>query len=159
MTKGCGIILLDPKYAHNVGNALRAAACFGASHLFWTGDRVPPMDAWPEGARLPREERLRINQHVPLIGGVSIHNVIDSAETLGYTPICVERRKEAENLLDFVHPERAVYVFGPEDGEVPKGIRTDCHRFVSIPTKNDGPLNLAMAVNIVLYDRIGKEDH
>jgi tRNA(Leu) C34 or U34 (ribose-2'-O)-methylase TrmL len=45
-------------------------------------------------------------------------------------------------------------VFGPEDGHVPKGIRTACHRFVTIPSH--GCLNLAAAVNVVLYDRMAK---
>ena len=70
--------------------------------------------------------------------------------------MCVERRSQAENLVDFEHPERAVYIFGPEDGEVSKGVRSVCHRFVCIPTLNDGPLNLAAAVNVVLYDRLAK---
>jgi tRNA(Leu) C34 or U34 (ribose-2'-O)-methylase TrmL len=55
-----------------------------------------------------------------------------------------------------VHPDQVVYVFGPEDGHVPKRFRASCHRFVSIPTANDGPLNLAAAVNVVLYDRAAK---
>jgi tRNA(Leu) C34 or U34 (ribose-2'-O)-methylase TrmL len=45
-------------------------------------------------------------------------------------------------------------VFGPEDGHVPKGVRGACHRFVTIPS--DGCLNLAAAVNVVLYDRMAK---
>jgi tRNA C32,U32 (ribose-2'-O)-methylase TrmJ len=54
-----------------------------------------------------------------------------------------------------VHPENAVYVFGPEDGSIPPVFRRHCHRFVSIPSKHC--LNLAAAVYIVLYDRNQKE--
>jgi tRNA(Leu) C34 or U34 (ribose-2'-O)-methylase TrmL len=71
-------------------------------------------------------------------------------------PVCVERSAAAELLVDFVHPDHALYVFGPEDGSVSKGWRASCHRFVSIPTVNAGPLNLAAAVNVVLYDRQAK---
>lgn len=78
------------------------------------------------------------------------------ARTHGLVPVCVERRPEAESLTTFVHPEHAIYVFGPEDGNVPKGWRHFCHRFVNIPTLNDGPLNLAASVNVVLYDRMAK---
>ncbi len=49
------------------------------------------------------------------------------------------------------HPEDAFYVFGPEDGGLPKPVRLLCHRFAVIPTHHC--LNLAAAVNVVLYDR------
>lgn len=147
---GCAVLLLEPKFPHNVGGALRAAACFGASHLWWTGDRVPPPTRWPAGARLPREERLRINRLVDW------GHLDGELPALQLVPVCVERSERAESLVDFVHPERALYTFGPEDGAVTKGWRASCHRFVSIPTANRGPLNLAAAVNVVLYDRQAK---
>jgi len=53
------VLLCDPKFAHNVGNALRACALLGAGRLYWTGDRVPGPEQWPSGTRLPREERLK----------------------------------------------------------------------------------------------------
>lgn len=145
-----GVLLLNPKFPHNVGGALRAAACFGADIFRWNGERVPSPDKWPEGARLPREERLRINQSVDW-GWLE-----EIGDLIGLTPICVEKVDQAESLCDFVHPENALYVFGPEDGGVTKGWRSHCHRFVCIPTTNDGPLNLSAAVNIVLYDRLQK---
>lgn len=145
-----GVLLVNPKFPHNVGGALRAAACFGADMMRWTGERVPSPDEWPDGARLPREERLRINQAVDW-------GVLAGAQELrGMTPVCVEKVEQAESLVDFVHPENPLYVFGPEDGNVTKGWRSACHRFVCIPTSNDGPLNLAAAINVVLYDRIAK---
>jgi tRNA(Leu) C34 or U34 (ribose-2'-O)-methylase TrmL len=53
--------------------------------------------------------------------------------------------------VSFEHPGDALYVFGPEDGGLPKAVRLHCHRFVFIPTHHC--LNLAAAVNVVLYDR------
>jgi tRNA(Leu) C34 or U34 (ribose-2'-O)-methylase TrmL len=77
----------------------------------------------------------------------------------GYTPVAVEVRDEAEPLDTFLHPDDAVYVFGPEDGSLRRGILTSCHRFLRIPTAVRTPLNLAAAVNIVLYDRHVKRLH
>jgi tRNA(Leu) C34 or U34 (ribose-2'-O)-methylase TrmL len=70
------------------------------------------------------------------------------------TPIAVEVRPNAERLPDFEHPLNALYVFGPEDGTLDRGILEACHRFVVIPSTNC--LNLAAAVNVVLYDRMAK---
>lgn len=34
------VLLLDPKYPHNIGNAVRACAVFGVPQLRWIGTRV-----------------------------------------------------------------------------------------------------------------------
>lgn len=34
------VTLIDPKYPHNVGAALRACSCWGVGQLWWTGRRV-----------------------------------------------------------------------------------------------------------------------
>jgi tRNA(Leu) C34 or U34 (ribose-2'-O)-methylase TrmL len=148
------VLLVDPKFPHNVGNALRACALLDAHVLAWTGDRVPDPKHWPEGARLPREERMKCYARTEL-------RWLESADVrfVDAVPVCVEITAGAEDLRDFPHPEPALYVFGPEDGGVPKGIRNHCHRFVRIPLPDTGertPFNLAAAVNIVLWDRFLK---
>ena len=60
---------------------------------------------------------------------------------------------EARDML-LTHPERAMYVFGPEDGSLPSTLLERCDDVVFIPTKHC--LNLSMAANIVLYDRMAK---
>lgn len=67
------------------------------------------------------------------------------------TPVAVELTPNAELLTYFEHPENALYVFGPEDGGLGKVILRHCHRFLAIPAAHC--LNLAAAVNVVLYDR------
>jgi tRNA C32,U32 (ribose-2'-O)-methylase TrmJ len=79
---------------------------------------------------------------------------IDIYVERGFTPVAVEVLPSSESLVDFVHPHNALYIFGPEDGSLTKGIKEVCHRFVSIPSK--GCLNLGAAVNVVLYDRLAK---
>lgn len=53
-----------------------------------------------------------------------------------------------------LHPDRALYIFGPEDGSLDKEIRDWCEDVVYIPTT--GCMNLAATVNVVLYDRMAK---
>ena len=148
------LLLCNPKFAHNVGMALRACATFGAETLRWTGDRVPPLDEWPEGARIPREERIKDYQHVDY-EHTRDPRVISRFVFAGYSPVAVEVRENAEDLIFFEHPEKALYVFGPEDGTLGRGTLTACHRFVRIPT--NGCMNLAVAASVVLYDRMLKE--
>jgi tRNA(Leu) C34 or U34 (ribose-2'-O)-methylase TrmL len=147
------ILLDDPKYPHNVGGAYRAAACFGAEEVMVTGRRVPlePSD----GYRLPREERMRYwrdevrLRHVDLLRGEWAPVGPDSL-----VPVVVEVSGTAEQLHHFVHPENAVYIFGPEDGSVSRYFREAAHRFLVIPSFYC--LNLAGAVYVTLYDRVAK---
>jgi tRNA(Leu) C34 or U34 (ribose-2'-O)-methylase TrmL len=142
------VALDNPKYPHNVGAAVRAASCFGVRQVWMSGNRVGLVGS--KGYRLPREERMRGYQEVELLHG---DYFLDAFER-GIVPVAVELRPGAESLLTFEHPERAVYVFGPEDGSVSSALVRLCHRFVSIPSRHC--LNLSSAVYTVLYDRHAK---
>jgi len=139
------IALIDPKYPHNVGAAVRAASCFGISQVWFTGNRV---SLEPNGKkyRLPREERMKGYKDVELRQFEYIFDEFESA-----IPVAVEMRPNSENLVYFEHPEDALYVFGPEDGSIPQVILRHCHRFVVIPTRHC--VNLSAAVYLLLYDR------
>lgn len=142
------VALINPRYAHNIGGAVRAASCFGAKQVWWTGSRVT-LDA-SKGERLPREERMKGYRDVTL---VQFDHVFDQFGA-DVTPVAIELRHNAESLPDFEHPEKALYVFGPEDGSLGKVELMHCHRFVVIPTEYC--VNLAAAVYLVLYDRMVK---
>jgi tRNA(Leu) C34 or U34 (ribose-2'-O)-methylase TrmL len=140
------VALIDPKYPHNVGAALRACSCWGVGQLWWTGRRVRLSAA--RGQRLPREERMKGYRDVQLAVD---DRLFDRFARGSVTPVAVELLPASESLVEFEHPADALYVFGPEDGGLPKPVRLLCHRFVAIPTHHC--LNLAAAVNVVLYDR------
>ena len=139
------VALINPKFPHNVGAALRAASCFGVPQVWFTGDRIT---LGLKGAkRLPREERMKGYRDVDLR---HFDHIFDQYED-DITPVAIELRPNAETLPSFVHPERPLYIFGPEDGSIPQVVLRNCHRFVVIPTKHC--VNLAAAVYLVLYDR------
>jgi tRNA(Leu) C34 or U34 (ribose-2'-O)-methylase TrmL len=98
---------------------------------------------------------MKAYERVHVRGDADPHNELDRGFLRGLTPVCVEVRDTSMSLVDYVHPEDAVYVFGPEDGTLGKGITTACHEFIRIPTV--GCLNLSAAVNVVLYDRMAKQ--
>lgn len=138
------IVLIDPKYPHNVGAAIRACSCFEVDTFLWTGGRVNPS----KYQRLPREERMKGYKRVDFRN----HDRPFDLLPLDCVPVCVEVFDSSEPLTTFEHPEKAVYVFGPEDGRVPQTIRRHCHRFVHIPAHFC--LNLSAAVNVVLAHRL-----
>ena len=138
------IVLIDPKYAHNVGMVVRLASCYGLKQVWFTGERVSLDISYRK--RLPREERMKGYADVEII---NYDYPFEQFEDV--VPVAVEVRKNSESLHGFEHPPNAVYVFGPEDGSVAKPHIGHCHRFVVIPTKHC--LNLATAVATVLWDR------
>jgi tRNA(Leu) C34 or U34 (ribose-2'-O)-methylase TrmL len=142
------VVLINPNFSHNVGAALRGCSCFDAKQLWWTGKRVQ-IDL-NSGERLKREERMKGYKNVVWTN----HDRPLDQFPAGVVPVVVELLATSEPLTTFVHPENAVYIFGPEDGDVPVSIRTLAHRFVFIPSRHC--LNLSAAVNVVLADRMMK---
>lgn len=146
------IVLLRPKFEANVGMVVRLAAAYQIPKVFLVQPRYTPA-ADVEG-RTPRELRMFKQVMVEVVPfGYGL-----SAPTGGGDLIAVERRTNAESLVDFVHPTDGfpcTYVFGPEDGGIDQGTLRQCSRFVQIPVGCS--LNLATAVATVLWDRRVKD--
>ena len=98
------VVLVNPKYPHNVGAALRACSCFGLKQLWWTGDRVTVDPV--RGERLPREERMRGYSAVAMCPHDRPFDFLPDTAV----PVAVEVRPQSECLTVFEHPEEAVYV-------------------------------------------------
>jgi tRNA(Leu) C34 or U34 (ribose-2'-O)-methylase TrmL len=94
--------------------------------------------------KLPRQLR---SKHY---NNIIFEHVDKIIPTEGYVPVCIEVDGTIE-LSNFHHPDKAMYIFGPEYGSVPSHIKRFCHYIVKIQTY--GCLNLSHAVSIVLYDR------
>lgn len=135
-----GVGLVTPKFAKNIGSALRACGCYDASFLSCSGHRYKSVCT----------DTQKAFRHIPLYNPTDILESCPSDCPI----IAVDLVENAIPLNRFVHPERAFYVFGPEDGTLGKEILDKAAYKVYIPTKYC--LNLAMAVNTVLYDRTAK---
>lgn len=142
-----GIVLVNPRFSHNVGMAVRLASCYGMGQLWFTGDRVRL--ELEKRARLPREERIKGWREIQML---NYDRPLEQFPA-DAVPVAVEVRANSEKLQDFIHPEKAVYVFGPEDGSIPPPVLAKCHRFVVIPTVKHYCLNLATALATILWDR------
>lgn len=128
--------LYQPRNNVNVGSVLRAAGCFDTSLVVVEGRRYSDSST----------DTMKSFRHIPLVQG-SLRDSIP----FGCIPIAVDLIDGAKCLHSYWHPERAFYIFGPEDGTIPKDVQAWCRDAVYMPTQ--GCLNLAAAVNIVLYDR------
>ena len=135
--------LLNPKSPENVGMVMRAAGCYEANRVFYTGTRY-------DRARQFFTDTKNSHERIPLQHAEDLLATIPEGVSL----IAVELVEGAVPLMEFQHPERAYYIFGPEDGSVSQAILNACDSVVYIPTV--GCMNLAATVNVVLYDRLSK---
>lgn len=145
MTKKRGfaaIGLVRPKIVHNIGAVLRAAHCYGAALVAIQGDRTPPTSA---------QDTTKAYRHIPTLRADDLFDLCP----FDCVPVAVDIIEGAISLPVFTHPERAFYVFGPEDGTLGEKHTSRCRHVISIPTAYC--MNLAATVNVVLYDRMAKE--
>lgn len=138
--------LVNPKSPANVGAVMRAAGCYQATAIRYTGERF-------DRAARYRTDTKNVQRKIPLTGVDCLYEALPADVKV----VCVEFAEGATSLPDFVHPERALYVFGPEDGSIPQHVVDRADHVVYVPTV--GCMNLAASVNVLLYDRLSKSDH
>lgn len=140
--RGYAAIGLDrPKDTANLGGVLRAAQVYEAALVMMSGGRMgkystDTMKAW---------------RHIPCVEVADLWDAIPYAAE----PVVVELCERAKPIFDFVHPHSAFYIFGPEDSSVRKEYVERAQRVIYVPMK--GCMNLAATVNVVLFDRLSKQ--
>ncbi len=135
--------LIDPKTPTNVGAILRAAGCYQAHGVRYTGER------FGHAAKFHTNTN-SVTSKIPLL---HVDDILAGLPE-GMKVVCVELAEGATALPGFTHPDHAFYIFGPEDGSIPQQIIDAADSVVYIPTI--GCMNLAATVNVVLYDRMAK---
>lgn len=130
-----------PKTPANVGSVLRAVGCYEAALVIISGHRYKRAGTDTQAAY----------RHIPLVQVADLHEAVP----FDCVPVAIDLLEGATPLHQYKHPERAFYVFGPEDGTLGKGVTDWCRDKVYVPTKFC--MNLAATVNVVLYDRMAKQ--
>jgi tRNA G18 (ribose-2'-O)-methylase SpoU len=135
-----GIGIERSKTEANVGTLWRSAYCLGAAFIFTIGRRYPRQstdttEAW---------------RHIPLlefadVADFALHRPYD-CQTVG-----VELTERAVPLETFKHPQRAIYLLGPEDGSLSPAAMALCQAVVQFESRYC--LNVAAAGTVVMYDR------
>jgi len=146
-TPQISIGLINPKSPDNVGSVLRAAANYGADQVLYTGNRYPR--AIERSARSVDMSR-KLGRGIP----ISQADCLIDAVAEDVTIICVEFAENASPLPAYQHPQKALYIFGPEDGSISQEVIDRADDVLYIPTV--GSMNLSATVNVLLYDRLVK---
>lgn len=133
----CGIGLVNSHNPFNVAVALRNAEAFGVDFIGYTGRRYDKVSADVSDA---------VNK-IPMFRVEDIKSIIP----YDCVPVAVELLDDASSIVDFVHPQKAFYIFGAEDATLGKSVTSMCKHKIYIPTSIC--LNLAVSIGIVMYDR------
>jgi tRNA(Leu) C34 or U34 (ribose-2'-O)-methylase TrmL len=135
----CAVGLVNPKTGANIGGVMRAAGIYGAALLVIEGERFKRASA----------DTMKAWRHTPVLNA-------DLRDSIPFdcVPVAVDLVPRAKSLIEYKHPERAFYIFGPEDSTLGAAHLAWCRDAIYVPT--NGCMNLAAAVNVVLYDRMAK---
>ncbi|MEZ8824261.1 RNA methyltransferase [Vibrio amylolyticus] len=138
--------LTNPKSPSNVGAVMRAAGCYQADEVVYTGQRY-------EKASKFQTDTKNATSKIPLKGVDSFLDNLSDETSI----VCVDFAEGATPLPEFQHPDNAIYIFGPEDGSISQDVADRAHHVVYVPTI--GCMNLAASVNVLLYDRLAKSSN
>lgn len=139
-----GIGIENNKFPKNTGTLWRTAMNFDADFIFTIGDRYNHQCT----------DTPKVPQHKPLLHWETAEqfkaNVPVEAKIIG-----IEIIGCATDIVEFEHPERAIYVLGSEAGGMTEEMLVLCDEVVIIPMTRCA--NVAIAGAIVMYDRYFKE--
>ncbi len=138
------LAIINPKSPENMGSILRAAGCYQAQSIRYTGQRYARAKAFFTDTK---------NAHLN-IPVDQVANIIQPEKDKHLVKVAVELVEGATPLPHFQHPANALYIFGPEDGSIEQSVIDQCDSVVYVPTV--GCMNLAATVNVLLYDRLAK---
>jgi tRNA(Leu) C34 or U34 (ribose-2'-O)-methylase TrmL len=148
------IALTNPKTPTNVGAVMRAVGCYQADQIIYNGNRYAKAAEYHKHTL--QTDTFNMRDKIPLLQVESFISLKDSLESIPSSAkiICVDLVEGATPLPHFVHPEQAVYIFGPEDSSIKQDVIDIADDVVYVPTI--GCMNLAATVNVLLYDRLAK---
>ncbi len=140
----CAIGVFNAKTEHNIGTLWRSAYILGATYIFTVGKRYKKQtsDVLKTWARIPY---------------FHYDTMEDFLNNIPYDChlIAVELTDDAQQIHNFQHPQRAIYLLGSEDQGLPENVLKKCRSVIKL--EGNSSLNVAVAGSIVLHDRASKK--
>ena len=138
----CEIGIYHGKTIANLGTLWRTAYQLGASGIFVIGQRF----------RRQPSDTLATYRHIPLREYRDIAQFLDNRP---YDCQLIGVEMGGQPLRSFVHPPRAIYLLGAEDGGLPSVVQAACQAIISLEAVRTLSYNVAIAGALVLYHRQG----
>jgi TrmH family RNA methyltransferase len=147
------VVLVRPRYAGNVGAAVRAAANFAVNQLTLV-EPACPLEDDPEFVRMAMggEALVGISRAPTLSAAVAdCQLAVATTSDRNRDRRGVHTPAEVKQSLGGAEAQTVALVFGPERGGLTRDELHRCHLALAVPTNPAFPvLNLAQAVGIVL---------
>ena len=141
-----GIGIYHNKCKRNIGTLWRGAQLFNTSHVFTILRRYKWMPS----------DTLKTWRNVPFFH----HETIDAFKDnlpMDCELVGVELTDDAIDIIEFVHPKRAIYLLGAEDSGLPDEILALCSKVIRLSGKHS--MNVSTAGTLVMYDRYVKSQN
>lgn len=141
MTTGYfGIGIENAKTEYNVGGLWRSAQILGASFIFTIGRRYEKQST----------DTTKTWRNIPLFKYDTFEqfyaNIPYSCFLVG-----VELTEKATEIERFWHPQRAIYLLGPEDGSISPAAQSKCQSMIKLP--GTPCYNVAVAGSLIMFHR------
>ncbi len=149
------IVLMQPKFAENIGAAARIAWNMGLSRLIVVRDTLPDYESMA---------KMATHKAVHLIDTMELHQSLEKALAPFSRVVGTTARRGRQRILEMgpreiveqiapLLPENQVaFLFGPEDRGLTNEDLRLCQMTSAIPTADFSSLNLAQAVAVHCYE-------
>lgn len=138
-----GIGIMHSGQEVNIGTLWRTAYIMGASYIFTIDKKYKAQSsdvtkAWTKIPLYHYESFEEFKENLPFSTRI----------------VALELCEDSHDIVEYSHPERAVYLLGNEQSGLSKSILEQCHQVVALP--GNFSLNVAVAGSLVIYDRLSK---
>ncbi len=132
--------IFNGKSPANIGMLWRSAYQLGTSGIFTIGKRYTKQQT----------DTYNSWKHIPLR---EIETFEQFKASIPYDCDLIGVETGGDDLSDFKHPKRAIYILGSEDVGLPENILAECKYTISLNSVNKNSYNVAIAGSIVMYHR------
>ncbi len=135
-----------PEKECNYGTLMRSAYQLGAAGIFIIGGNY----------KIQSSDTTSAHRHIPARQYDSFEQFIKNRPINCQIFAIEDPKYNGRYLKSFCHPERAIYLLGPEANGLPKKVVDQCNGVISIESDRTYSYNVAMAGTLVMYDRLIK---